>query len=699
MSEINNVVIKGLDSKLPKWATEGTLRELEDEVKKLVVVMSRKKDIISLKTKESQENLGNFNDSLKELMEEQKGQQFSIRKFIKNVNSHAEEATDAIEKIKVAGHSGYTSMSALTNVGQGLTSIFKTMSTPAGFASVAMLGLVEGFESLAKYLSETVGVLLKVYDTGLTFQNSLGELRFAASDAAMPLNDFGQMLIKNSALIKSFGANGVKGFANVLKQTQNLAKSQGYYGLTLSQINEYAADYMETLRLQGVLTKMSDDDRANAGNEYIKQLTAYSQVLGKSRGQIDKETKNILNSSLVIAGKAQLSKTQSKNFDKTIMQIVGGMGSVGEVFGDQFSKSAFTFQGQVDEMSQAMYLAGNDVGDSFNTLARTLGDKNNTLTSDQTTEMTLSFLKNLKNMSKESLNTLDMQSKVGNEQARLILAAYNQLQDADLDKLIAENAKGPGIVERAWVNIQNAYSRIQASFQNIFAQFIENNSGILTSIATNMDNFAQYLAIQLQGVLTWISEIVNPATREKAIGDIMTGVQSLIETIIVDVGKALVSAVYSFPKWAFATTGEGLINSTRAGVNLITSGRTTGDIDLGSSSSSENVSPTGAVEGSKVWQEQKNIADLTRFKGGNEILLSPTIRSNSQALQDLKQNAETVATIQPELSGNIEMLKQLVDAQLEANKLAQQQIDIANDQKRALDTGNSTAKYNSNLFR
>lgn len=517
MVDTTNVIISGLDTKVPKWATEATLKEMDKSVTDLVNVLNQKKKLKGVDTKKAQDSVDDFESALKKLNVEQKKSTKEVKSFVNNIKQGFNNPT--------------------TSIG----GIFKTLISPAGLVAGAFT-LAGGAVSLfIDYLSETSQALLGLYDNGILVQDSLGGLRLAAATAALPLNEFSELLVKNGSLIKALGGNGVQSFANITKSTRNLIREQGYYGLGISQISGYTADYLEILRSQGVLQGLTDNQRSRASADYIKELTTYSQVLGKSREAINKDLQEaIKNPNLrVVAGALG---SQGAQFIETLTKSLGPLaaidGAAAKKVTEDFITSIGTLEGPLTDTYKGLLAAGrSDLAADFLNLSKAVRD--NSITSDEAQARQLALLKGIQNIRPQDFKNLSASLASSSSslysQAQLIAGINSSLQGADLSGIVS----APDDWTRAVTAITNTFTEIRASFSATFAKFIINNQPLLNKIVKNFADFAQYLAQKLQVVLDVIGNLIDPKTREATLKQIGDGVRSLIDVITQYIGDEL----------------------------------------------------------------------------------------------------------------------------------------------------------------
>lgn len=494
--EISKVIITGLGNSVPKWASESTLKDIKEEVTLLVNTITKKNEKVAQTKKQSAKNLKEFDDTIDDLIKDQEKQTKEVKK-----------SSDGFTK--------------LTVIGGELKTVFGEMITPLKIFGTAFTvgGVVGGF---IDYLKNSSQALLGLYDNGLAFTNSIGELRTAASYAAMPLDEFAQLMVKNSAVVKSFGVNGGKQFGLLTKNTRDLVKAQGYYGLSLSQINEYTAQNLQVLRLTGALSKMSDNDRAASSARYIKELTAYSQVLGKSRAQLDKEVQDALRTPEALATLRTLGPQQQEAFRKTTAQISGMFGDAAPEFMKSFQEAALTPFGPSSEFSKELGRVAPELNVLYLNMAKMAGQ------GEDVTAYLQQFGAGLQNLSESQKQTLKqdiiMRTSLATG-AGEITNVTSAIEGISLNKLNENLLDEPDKFSKSVNAISNLMGEIKARFSAIFAGFIENHQEFLNQIVDNLSKAAEFL-------LRFVEDMMNPEKRDKIFSELVSGVKSIVDTIL-----------------------------------------------------------------------------------------------------------------------------------------------------------------------
>jgi len=188
-------------------------------------------------------------------------------------------------------------------VGTGIGTTFSLLSTAGG----AFLDFVkDGY----KAFQETSQV-------GAAFNNDLFELRRTAADALIPLDEFTQLVKKNSETFARLGtsvSNGSHVFANVagiLKE--DFGNELVGLGFSLSDLNEGAATYLEVQSRIGRVDQRSSRDLAESTRDYLLELDKITKLTGMSR-------------------KAQEDLARKASVDPIIQSMLEGMDKGSEAF-------------------------------------------------------------------------------------------------------------------------------------------------------------------------------------------------------------------------------------------------------------------------------------------------------------------------------------------------------------------------------
>jgi len=172
----------------------------------------------------------------------------------------------------------------------GKTIVGGTTSNIADFTKhIPVFG--SALTSLASIVDETVDSYRSFSEIGAGFGGSLTEMRRAAADSGMYLDEFAQFMANNSSTMMLLGttvSEGAKRFNNMNAAIRSSGDLEGLakLGFTLVDVNEGMAEYVELQGMMGHLQGRSTRDLANGSAQYLEQLDRLSKLTGKSRKEL-----------------------------------------------------------------------------------------------------------------------------------------------------------------------------------------------------------------------------------------------------------------------------------------------------------------------------------------------------------------------------------------------------------------------------
>lgn len=515
------VIISGIrfNNQLPKWATEATMQEIQEEVVKLVGILSKKDKALKIDRKKEKKEVDEFTKLLSELNDEQEIAQESLKKFRTRINEGAETTSDALEKMRASMVSGYTGVSNVTNIFQSLTTIASTLINPLTMigSAASLAGL--GISSFFNYIKNTSQAFVGLYDNGITFQRGLSDLRLSAAEAALPLDDFGKLLIENSAVVKAFGADGARALGVLSFETRKLLHDQGRYALSIQEVNDYMGPYLETLRLQGLLDKMGRTEQAQASAEYIKNLTLFSQITGKSRKEMERAILSQSKLPEVLALFASLPDEQRKSaklvFDNLQGVIAGSLRDTGDDLQKIFTMTATNINDFANnDFLQTLQVMDGDLANRFRGLANSI--KSGTISETAARMEMADILDGIAKVDGERLYALTSTNNSLQSGALTLSSIRAELQDVNTDLIRTGAAMEPDNLIKKINSLQDVFTIIRGRMDRIFAKFFESNTELLNKVIDGIANFADEMLPHLESLLTNIGDLFDPNTRAQA---------------------------------------------------------------------------------------------------------------------------------------------------------------------------------------
>lgn len=184
-----------------------------------------------------------------------------------------------------------------------------------------MLSYVAGGELLGQIIDvgrHFVRTYNQLSDVGQLFKGSLSEMMSQAGSAGLSLDEYAKSITRNSTLAAVMNVNQEttgRSLIDLQKGVRSTLKEMGFYGMTLSEVTDVVGDSLEMYRQSGVLYKMNAQEQKHAIASLVEDVTAFSQVTGKSRQEILKGIKQIAedtgaSGALALSGKKSVEAYQ-----------------------------------------------------------------------------------------------------------------------------------------------------------------------------------------------------------------------------------------------------------------------------------------------------------------------------------------------------------------------------------------------------
>ena len=153
------------------------------------------------------------------------------------------------------------------------------------------------------YLAELSGVLdqqvnsfRQLTQTGASFGNNMFEITRIAGQAAIPQQDFIELVSQQSESLRIFGStvgDGARRFAGLSKELRQspLGTRLQEIGFTSAELNENFINYSELMQTSGRRQFMTDKQLMDGSLKYSSELDKISKLTGKSRKSLEDEMK------------------------------------------------------------------------------------------------------------------------------------------------------------------------------------------------------------------------------------------------------------------------------------------------------------------------------------------------------------------------------------------------------------------------
>ena len=406
------------------------------------------------------------------------------------------------------------------------------------------------FKELVHYGSENVKVYQELTNSGQNFGGSMLKMSQQAAAAGMPLEMFARIIKQNNVVV---GQMGTDAFFRLNKSIRQNIESAGMYGMTMEDLGNFTAEYMDIQRLAGKNIKaMASPGTERDIADFAANITAVSDVLGANRDQVMKMTMDQMKEGTVAATLQMNSLNGLDAYNKGIMTAVAslnaqsGNGEIGKALAQTFGSSMGAvgselgktligagqtgLVGVLDEANQRI-----KSGENAQTVAMDAANKFKAALSDPET---LESLKNLaagNNASAESILAMGAQLKT-----------YTQA-DIDAQKKQIQRAS---LFTAFFASFQSIFDGIKGAFLDGFLKPFVDASGQLDAkkvksfwdTIQNIEGPAKSLGLAMG---TMVKSVFTPANIEMMLGVIKGMIRAaettagVIATITNGLGKTL----------------------------------------------------------------------------------------------------------------------------------------------------------------
>ena len=158
------------------------------------------------------------------------------------------------------------------------------------------------------------------------------DLRLAAGEAALPLDDFAKLVASNSNnLAALFGTTtkGAKEIANLGRVTRELGIDRlAPLGFTVDEINETLLLNLDSQRRTGIINQLTDQQRVNSAINFAEELDRLAKLTGAQRdelrSQIEQQQSNE-RFQVALQGQTDETRKRLQGFAATVGNIAPGL--------------------------------------------------------------------------------------------------------------------------------------------------------------------------------------------------------------------------------------------------------------------------------------------------------------------------------------------------------------------------------------
>ena len=216
-------------------------------------------------------------------------------------------------------------------VGKSFVGLGKAAFEGSGSIS-AFTDNVKGLGLLGNRLDVNIETFRQLSQSGANFGKSIVDLRVAAGEAALPLDDFAKLVASNSNnLAALFGSTtqGAKEIANLGRVTRELGIDRlAPLGFTVDEINETLLLNLDSQRRTGIINQLTDQQRVNSAINFAEELDRLAKLTGAQRdelrSQIEQQQSNE-RFQVALQGQTDETRKRLQGFAATVGNIAPGL--------------------------------------------------------------------------------------------------------------------------------------------------------------------------------------------------------------------------------------------------------------------------------------------------------------------------------------------------------------------------------------
>jgi len=446
------------------------------------------------------------------------------KKSLKENEQQTEEAasaTEAIDKILNTNSKGFKELlkeynakagdqaekMAKANVKTPFAVVNKKIAGFAkklGIAGLAIGAFATAFGFVIGRLKQFSDAFRQVFSMGFRFEQGSMGIAKAAVAAEMGIQEYTEILGKYST---SIGILGTKSFSDLNVAIRDNLQAQGMLGMGLTELTEYTADYVDQLRTTGILSGQNNEDLEAMAENYLKNITAFTQLANVSRDQINAIIKSSTEIDAFTNKLNTLPATLQRNVLAAAQTVAGMFGGLGNEFGDQLATTFTQAYGRgglfFTEAGRELLAVNKRL---YNSLDGVITNMEN-MSDQEAAEATANLIDEIANTSKAERERLAVIERSNTEYAgaaRQQIALINKVQQLeeegkieiykDLQKLREQSNVDKLSV--AFLNFERMMQKLKVTFNTFFTELFGDEkifnavSSALESISGKLVGFA-----------------------------------------------------------------------------------------------------------------------------------------------------------------------------------------------------------------
>lgn len=396
---------------------------------------------------------GSMDSYVKAMMARQKQDVDEKKAFWNKFNTRAKEydrnITESMERMKDFTGSFGGAIQSLNNLARFNGKLF------------AGAGIITALIMKAADLNETWREMTEV---GQTFGGSMKVMQQAANNAGIPLELFAKLQKAHNVTIDAMGSS----FWQVNKQLRQNIRVSGMYGMSMEQLGDFTASYMEVSRQNGSLQSRTTGQLTGDMKDLAVTTTALAKASDKTREEITRLATSAMSSALSIGAMRSLPAEVRGMVSKSVELATAGFaalpGKAGEYFSNFFNDS-LGINSSLTQGGQTAVEAGmSGLASEMDAMSRKFRSGAGSM--DDQINMQNSFIDQVD----RNINQLRIQAGAGNQAAAQMLEMRGAMkkttrEELERNKKTAENTKA---MTAFFASVEEIFASLKATFGKSF---------------------------------------------------------------------------------------------------------------------------------------------------------------------------------------------------------------------------------------
>ena len=502
----NRVIIEEINfgNDIPEWATKELQQKILDALKGTQQTAKK-----GQKEDEKQTSVfKKIDDRLKKLNETSAE---SSKKMIANLQKKGGDYTKDLVKKN------------LNTPFKSVNNLLQDFSKKLGIAGAVIGGFAAAVGFVIGRLKQFSDSFRQVFAMGFRMeQGSLG-LAKAAVAAEMSIGAFTELISKYSTTV---GILGLRSFSDLQVSVRNTLQPLGLLGMGLSELEEYTADYIDQLRVAGVLEGKTNEQLNEMVTTYAENITAFSRLANVSRDQIAAVIKGSTSVEAFTNRLNTLPDTVQRNVLAAAQTISGMFAGLGVEFGDQLATTFTTAYGRgglfFTEAGRELLAVNRRLYNAMDGIVNNMESLDDQGAAEATARL-IDEVANTSEAERERLGLIERSNTQFSGAARQQIQLINQVQQLqengtvelykDLQKLRQESQIDK--LSKAFINVEMIGRKLSVAFNEFFTtlfgndQILDKISGAMDSITKMGIGLANKLLDNAQSIANGIARLIE----------------------------------------------------------------------------------------------------------------------------------------------------------------------------------------------